>query len=395
MHKIISLVIPLLLGMFAIRMDSPEVIRSAAVVHFGERVDFSAQVSPAEPLHSAFLVVRIGGAEPVRLAAVVDAGGGLTASWDAARRPIFPFAHVLYWWELETESGQTVSPTGAAFDYADDRFAWQELSQGRVVVHWIEGSPADTQDAANLTLLALGGESADLAAPIPDAVRVYIYPRLEDLRSALAGAPEWEGAASDAGSATILVAAAPGADGRRTLAILLPHEILHVLVGTKWPQTVSRVPAWLAEGLAASYEMEPRPDLDQRLRDGILAGSLIPFPALCAGFPSGEAPALLAYAESRSFIASIRAQYGKDAIRQALESYAGGAACQDGFHQATGKHLDDLERAWRETLAGRQPAAIPTSVIFLGGVGLLVVIVLAGWAVRRRRRHKPVREKSA
>lgn len=381
-----------LMGMTTTQADAPTVVSSSADYQFGSRLEFTAAVHSGESIRQAFLVAQDDGSAPVRLPVEIsfDKDCLLLAVWDLTAAPVFPFSRMEYWWEMETESGTKFASAKQTIEYADDRFTWRELDQGRANLHWIEGSAGDAEDTVNLILLSLGSVSADLATPIPEKIRVYVYPRLADLHAGLGTSVRgWEGAVSDPASATILVAAAPGADGRRSLAILLPHEIVHILLGSKWQPASLHLPDWLVEGLAASYEMDSRPELDHLLKDSLTSGNLIPLSALCRAFPSEESPALLAYAESRSFVSFIRSQYGLEGIRRILDDYDEGSPCQDGVTGFTGKNLDDLEREWINSQTGRNPSSpVPAGVFMAGGVGILLVILLAGWVVRRRRENQ-------
>jgi hypothetical protein len=225
---------------------------------------------------------------------------------------------------------------------------------------------------------------------------LYIYPRLADFHSGLGTlAYGWEGALSDPGSGIILIAAAPGAEGRQTLVTLLPHETVHILLGAKWKGAYAALPLWLVEGTAAGYEAQPRADADQALRQAAKDGSLIPVATLCRSFPSDERPALLAYAESKSFVGYLRVTYGLAAIRQALAEYAAGADCRQGTVGSTGKDLDALEQAWRAGLRSDSPEWLIPWMLVLGAFILLSGMLIAGWILRRRRKSAAGERKSA
>jgi hypothetical protein len=388
MIRLSALFFVLFAGMSTLRSDAPEFVASEATSSFGERIRFSTQVRSGQSLTDAHLTIRMedGSAVELSVQTTEEDGYRLAAEWDVSSRPLFPFSRLSFLWEVEDALGRKAASSPQVVEYADDRFSWRMLDRGTVAVHWIDGSDEEAQNAANLILLTLGSVSADLAAPIPDLVRVYIYPRLDDLRSALSESLHgWEGGVSAPSSAVILVAAAPGAEGRRTLAILLPHETVHVLLGSKYPPDADDLPVWFGEGLAAFYEMEPRPDLDRILSDAVREEDLIPIPALCAVFPTDESPALLAYAESRSFVAFLRGEFGRETLRQAADSYSAGAVCSDGFLAATGKTLEELEILWRTELTGGMADGFPVGILMAVGAGLLVLVLLAGSAIRRRR----------
>jgi hypothetical protein len=386
------LFVPVLFGRIAVQENNLYIDSASVQYSFGDEILFSATAHSGEILLHASLKARIAGADPVTLAADIapgEEGYLLSARWDLSTNPVFPFSSLDYWWEVETASNPGTVSASQTLQYEDDRFAWQRMEKGRVSVSWVEGDAGQADDAADLILLSLGSESADLDTAIPDRIRLYIYSRLTDLQTGLGkDAHGWEGAVSDPASGVMLVAAAPGADGRNALAILLPHETAHLLLGMKWKSAYAGLPAWLTEGLAVGFEMAPRPEMDRILVEAAGRGELLPLSALCQSFPSEEEPALLAYAESRSFVTFLRAKYGLTAVRQAIEAYAAGTPCA-GAYALTGRNLGDLEKEWIGQIAGTQKGSYSAAEgLLAAGLGLLLCLLMTGWFLRRRKARK-------
>jgi hypothetical protein len=384
------LLIPTLFGSFGARRDVPTVVPHPAKVAFGSEIVFSATAQSVEPVRDAKLVVEDSFSKSAAYSAEIIAGDGysLTARRDLQAEPVFPFSSIGYWWEVRFASGETIVSPRQSLQYLDDRYSWQTLRKGRATVGWVEGDSRAAEDAADLLLLDLGTISADLDSPIPDGVSLYIYPRLADFQFGLGKLISgWEGALSDPASGIILLAAASGAEGRESLAALIPHEAVHILLGAKWKDAYALLPLWLVEGTAAGYETESRPEADRALQEAAAGGNLIPMAALCRTFPSDKRPALLAYAESKSFVAFLRQTYGLAAGRAAMDSYAAGAACPQGWVGPTGKSVDALEGSWRAQLRG-SGAWLPVPwLLVLGAAVLLGVVLAAGWVIRRRKGH--------
>jgi len=392
------LLAPALLGSPGPLRDGPTVVANPARVAFGREMFFSATVQSILPVRQAQLVLEDSSSRSYVYPAQISAQDGVTLSArrDLLAEPVFPFSSIAYWWEIILASGDKLVSERQSLRYLDDRFSWQDLEKGRASIHWVEGDSGSADDAADLLLLDLGTISADLETPIPDNVSLYIYPRLADFHSGLGKlAYGWEGAISDPASGVILIAAASGAEGRQALAALLPHETVHVLLGAKWKAAYGSLPLWLVEGTAAGYEVEPHPETDQALQQASEDGSLIPIATLCRTFPSEERPALLAYAESKSFVAYLRGTYGLAAVRKAMENYAAGAECGPGLVGSTGKDLDRLEKSWRAGLSGKPGGLITTWSLVLGALVLLAAVLAAGWILRRRRKSMPVERNPA
>jgi hypothetical protein len=395
---VLALLAPALLGYADIHRNGQTVTPNPPRVIFGREMVFSATVSAGSPVAAAKLLVADSSFQTSDYPGDISGSDGyqLSARRDLQADPVFPFSKVTYWWEIRLDSGDTLASEKQSVQYADDRFSWQSLEKGHATVRWVEGDARSAGNAADLLLLDLGTESADLSAPIPDDVELIMYPRLADFHSGLGKlASGWEGAVSDPAEGIILIAAAPGAEGRESIASLLPHEAAHILLGARWKAAYASLPVWLVEGIAAGYETEPRPEADGALRAAAAGGTLIPLAALCRSFPAEERPALLAYAESKSFVANLRTAYGPAALRQAMEAYAAGADCASGFFGSTGKRLATLEATWREGLTGSRTGMVSTWTLVLGAGIILAAVIILGWLLRRRKESSATERKTA
>ncbi len=393
----LALMVPVWLGSADIHRKERTVTPNPAQVVFGREMVFSATVPAGSPVAEAKLLIADSFFQTSAYPGVISGSDGyqLSARRDLQADPVLPFSKVTYWWEIRLESGETLASEKLSLQYADDRFSWQSLEKGPATVRWVEGDARSAENAADLLLLDLGTESADLSAPIPESVELVMYPRLADFHSGLGKlASGWEGAVSDPAEGIILIAAAPGAEGRESLASLLPHEAAHILLGARWKAAYASLPLWLVEGIAAGYETEPRPEADGELRAAAAGGTLIPLAALCRSFPAEERPALLAYAESKSFVAYLRTAYGPAALRQAMDAYAAGADCANGVFGLTGKPLDTLEGTWREGLTGSRTGIVSTWTLVLGAGIILAAVIILGWLLRRRKEYSETEKKT-
>jgi hypothetical protein len=369
--------------------DGPWIETYPGGISFGGRLNFSACIHTSESISTSRLILEYGSSRYVFSPRQTESPDGysLTAEEATVSQTPFPFSSGKYWWEADFPSGEILASPVQTFFYSDSRFSWNRSEINKIILYSIGLAPDATGDIADLTLLSLGTVSAEWETPIPDSITLAVYPNQADFQSALGSRVRgWEGAVSSPEERVIIVAAAPGAEGRKTLAVLIPHEVTHVLLGAKWGAAYSSLPLWLAEGLASGYEMEPRPKAEQALMEAADAGTLISIRALCGVFPSMEGPALLAYAESKSFVTYLKGTYGLPAMRNAAAAYASGADCGRGIEDAIGKPLEDLESDWRVTLTGKS-SWIPLPWAFvLAGAGLLGGLWILHYGVGRRRR---------
>jgi hypothetical protein len=358
----------------------------------GSPMDFRACVQTPETIIESRLILEYGASRSIYSPQQERFSDGyfLTVGEENASPKPFPFMEVRYWWEVDFPSGTTILSPAQTFQYLDERFSWNRLAKNNILLYWIAGDLQAAEDTLDLALISLASISAELEAPIPDTVTLVIYPKLADFYSALGDRVHgWEGGISAPDAGIILLAAAPGAEGRSTLAALIPHEMTHVLLGEKWRSAYSALPLWLVEGTAAGNEMEPRPEADRALREAVDAGSTIPIRALCAVFPAEEQAALLAYAESKSFVAYISETYGLSAIRNAFAAYAGGADCSRGMEDSTGNGLEKLESDWMNTLDGKTSWLPASWGIVLAGVFMLGGVSAVRWIIGRRKAAVP------
>ena len=289
MHNLLlaALFLPVWLSPRAGLRDGPRVEPLTAEISFAGQIRFTAHVYASEPVSAGRLILEYGASRYAFFPREEEAADGFTLSVEGVTidpRP-FPFTGVVCWWEVDLRSGAAlVSPAQSVF-YYDDRFTWNKLNRNTLELFWMEGPPEAADDLADLALLSLGTISAELETPIPRKVTVAAYARLADFNAALgARIHGWEGAVSSPESATILLAAAPGAEGRTALVTLLPHEITHILIAARWESGYDLIPLWLLEGIAAGYEMEPRAEVELKLKEAASGGSRDPHPIPVPGF---------------------------------------------------------------------------------------------------------------
>lgn len=365
---------------------------------FGGEMEFTARVRSSESIIESRLILEYDSTRSILHPQAGDLPDGysLTIEDDQISKKIFPLSLVNYWWEVDLRSGNTILSAQQSFLYFDHRFSWSQLEKGSVILYSLGSDPNEENDAADLALIALGTISAELETPLPGSITLVIYPRLADFQFALGDRLHgWEGAVSNVESGVILLAAASGAEGRQTLAVLIPHEITHVLLAAKWKSAYRSLPLWLVEGTAAGYEMGPRPEADLALREAVDQGRLIPVQTFCRVFPAEEKPALLAYAESKSFAGFLKQTYGVEAVRRAMAEYAAGAECGSGLKSSTGKMLGELESDWISTLAIKKIWIPPAWILVLAGFGLLAGVLAVRLLIHRRKHQVPARKEEA
>jgi hypothetical protein len=136
------------------------------------------------------------------------------------------------------------------------------------------------------------------------------------------------------------------------IEITLRHELCHLLIHYYIQR--DNLPRWLDEGVCqwasdgiGNIIMDQKRSL---LNKAAFRGDFIPLGALKRGFPSKKEPLLLAYEESKSFVAYIIGRFGKEGILAVLESMKAGKDADTAILKTFSVPLAKLEGEWYHSL---------------------------------------------
>ncbi len=353
--------------------------RSWAEYQFGQVMRFGLNLADGEGVEKVTLFFRTPDL-PSTFTVDLDVGPGsylATHDLDLTSFQLAPFTTVTYWWRKEDLEGNVETVHDKTIDYIDDRFEWNTLKNGNLIVHWSGDEVSIGQAALDVAVEALPGMVAIYGAEPAEAMHIYVYPSVSDLRAALLLAGrDWIGAHAHPELGVILVSAANPRTAAVDLGQSIPHELSHLLMywatGTGYEST----PRWFDEGLASIFEDSPNSNYDALLNEAVSAGTTIPLSVLCRSLPSDADGAVLAYAQSVSFVRALQAEYGNQVLGQMVRALADGADCQSITERAVGISVGDLEQSWLERL---QPQSTLTRFWRRGGVWLL--LLLAGFVL--------------
>ena len=338
------------------------VVENKAESSFAQQITFTLRAASESEISSVYLFFRAIGDEQARSEAIdFEPGQEITVSYvhDLRRFPLPPFTRVTFWWWIEDQAGNELTTEPRQIEYTDNRFDWEQLGAAGVTVHWPQGrgDPAFGQAALDIATTSLTEINAELHAPLPPDVSIYVYDAQYNLDAAmLLTGHDWVVGQAHPDLGVILVAVPDDEGYVSRMKRYIPHEITHLLVyQAVTPAGYKYVPEWLDEGLATANEKLPTPEFDLALTEAREAGQLLPLEYLCVPFPPDQHTAILAYAQSGSVVRFIRARYGAAGIRALLAAYAGGASCASGVQDALGVSLGGLETAWRASLEPQAP----------------------------------------
>ncbi len=311
----------------------------------------------------------------------LNADGSTTYQYDAGQHLIPPFATIEFSYQATLTNNQTVTTGPFYFRYDDNRFAWKELSDGSVTVHWYNGDNIFGQAALDAARAGLQNISQTLPVSLNPPVDVYIYSTFDDLVSSLTlGGSQWEAGHADPSIGVGMLAVAPSDTQSIDLQQLVPHELTHIMLYRSLGAGFNRLPTWLEEGIASMEELYPNPDYANALQVASKNNSLLSFEDLCASFPADSGRAYLAFAESQSFVRFFRDTYGNTGIVALTKAYADGLDCDLGATRAVGVPLNQLDTRWRETVLGQNVAGVAAQNLlpYLIILGLTLIVPVWG-----------------
>ncbi|RKU16628.1 hypothetical protein C6503_11935 [Candidatus Poribacteria bacterium] len=171
------------------------------------------------------------------------------------------------------------------------------------------------------------------------------------------------------------------------LVQVLRHEIAHVLFGQCTRKAVKEIPLWFIEGIAIYFADEWVPNRHETLLKHIFSKSILPLQELTRGFPSSQAGADLAYAESQDAVRWLVEIKSKEVLFALISELHAGKHFNTAFESVVGWDLATFDVLWRASLAERYRwASLFSNSYFLwGGLGGLALL---GYLVCRNRRQR-------
>ncbi len=379
--------------------DGITIVESSVSYNFAQQVTFTLNATSDAEITQVYLFFRATGDEQTESIPVEikpdRKDDTFSYMHDLRHSPLPPFATVDFWWHVEDDAGNSLTTSAAPgqFTYTDNRFQWEQVSANGITIHWIQGhgDPIFGQTALDVATASVKEINAELRAPVPESINIYIYDTQPNLNTAMGlTGREWTvgQAHPELGVAIVAIPfeSTEGYQGR--MKRYIPHEISHLLVYQAiTPASYRYIPEWLDEGLATANEQLPTADHNLVLEEARIQGWLLPLEDLCVPFPPNLQTTYLAYAQSGSVVRFIREQYGARGIRNLLTAYHNGASCPLGVQDALNVSLSGLDTTWQTSLEPQSPwrALIKQTGVWvsLWLLSLLVAIPMIG-SLRRK-----------
>jgi hypothetical protein len=361
---------------------------------FGDQLAITGTINSPSPVTEAALYLQPFGEAATSIVFQPDATGDVKLTYNLKDKPVRAYSPVEYWFQVKFSEGEPVTSPVYSFLYADTRFEWQQLDTETFSLSWSEGGVDFGTELKNVTMESLAVTQGILPVKIPAKLRIVVYPSSQDMQSAtqLTASP-WAAGHTNPDLGLILISVAPGPDARAEMERQIPHEIMHILEYQVAGSSYNQIPVWLLEGLASSAELYPNPEYQRVLDKAVDEDALLPMSVLCQDFPRDLSGALLAYAQSGSFVRFLNENFGSRDTLTLLNLYSDGLSCEVGLQAAFGSNLAQLESQWQQNMLGRSPVSAAWKQIWpyvlLAG---LVILPISLTLVPARRKTKETLE---
>jgi hypothetical protein len=367
-----------------------EIIPKEPEYTFGEVINFNASLNSVAGVDEVLLYIQSSEESDLQIHPVsIESFGNLFVQVDLHEFPLNGFSKVEYWYQINTDHGDTYASPRNTFFYLDNRYQWQSLAGEPFTIHWYQGDLAFGEEVLNVALESLRSTQDILEVFFPDNMDIYVYESPQAMQVAFPkGGQHWIAGHADPFQSVILVSLPVGPEQRLEMERQIPHELMHIALNYTDSHAYSNLPAWFNEGLASQVELYPNPEYQILMDRAFESGQLIPLASLCESFPNDPQRGLLAYAQSASFTLYLYEQYGQPGFNRLMAAYASGMSCERGVAEALGTTLTRLEASWlREnftdlTFARTYEQYVPWLVLLL--VIIAGPIIVAVTVIRRR-----------
>jgi hypothetical protein len=400
-----ALILALVAGIAGPSLVSPVVAQeSDLVVHdqsveidFPDRIIFNVDIEAPEPVERLELRYQPVFDEVSRAERPdFEEGTAVSTSHelDLRTRYLPPGIDVRYRWIATLESGEQLESEQQEFFFNDNRYDWQQVSDGPVSIYHYDGGSQFGELAMDVTNRTIDRFGADFDVRLDEPINIVLYGSVSDFQDALPyNSPEWIGGFADPGQNLIVAGISPGDGAASEMGRMLTHEVIHLMVAQATMNPFNSAPRWLDEGLAINYQEVQEERFRRVLNLAVDEGRLIPLPALRSSFPSDPDLAVQSYAQSESVVQFLIEEYGHGSIASILDAYQEGVSHAEATEVGMGMTLEEIDEEWKAWLdydgdvAGATPGepASPGTVDRVEDVlvnfGVMPVLVVGGAVV--------------
>ena len=348
---------------------------------FGGQITFSAKIQTQSTIQAAYLLFQVEGEQNTRtIPLTITPAGAASYAYPLQNGLLRPFSRISFWYHLLLAGNEIFDSPHYFFQYTDNRYPWQTVEGNGLRLHWYAGDVSFGQAA--LDAAQTGYKAIQNLIPVPagDPIDIYVYASSADVQDTLnLGGSSWVGGHANPDLGVVLVSIAPGENQSMEIERQIPHELAHVLLYRLTGSGYANLPSWLTEGIASQVEGYPNADYTQVLKASAQNKNLMSISDLCGPFPIDASGAILAYAESNSFISYIHKTYGNSDLQALFQAYSNGLSCDQGVVHVLGLPLAQLDLQWRQADLGEKVAGVAFQNLLPYLVFLLLMLLIPAW----------------
>lgn len=402
--------------------DPISITTQTATETFPKGIDFQVTVQDtASAISQATLILSSNKPrymEVERDVAVTTPQRALTLTWHedtSGSNFVYPGTPINYKWQFHDNANHWHTQDQHTITVIDNRFDWQNLTQGQVEVHWY-GQAADFgQIVLSQAIDNVKRISNNLGGSLLHPINLWVYQTSNDFHGSLPpDVHEWVGgiAFPPLNEASIVVDSPNAA----TLVRDMPHELTHLVFHQLTEQGVL-APLWFDEGLAVYNQSYHEPEMLQSFKQALATHALLRLSEISYNFPANANTAYLAYAQSWNLIGYMYTTFGQTKMATLISLMNGKQnEFNNDLKQALGEDQIHLENQWRVQLnqssvltAADMPQSTPqssgntltnpvtsdtiTPLLVLLGL-LLIILPLVGvsgaFVYQRRKRQREI-----
>jgi hypothetical protein len=317
---VLALVLLAMVSPLVLAQEGITVIADAYEYSFSGQIVFRLMAESSSEINDITLLYRIGSALVTNSARPEFSPAKQVEAeyvWRLQRGEIPPGSDIEYSWRIKDAAGNALETESIAFTYMDDRFTWQSLTEGKVVLYWYDADQTFGRELLISAAESLARLEENVGVELEKPVKIIVYQSKADMQEALTS----QGAVYEEQIITLGVVVAPDIvllhGAHQDVDSTIAHELTHVVVGLATENPYAAIPAWLNEGLAMYNEGKLRSGNAQALKKGIRENRLLSVRSLTA--PTGNpAEVNLFYGEVYSVVDFLLKTYGKEKMSQLL-----------------------------------------------------------------------------
>ncbi|MBC8265230.1 MAG: hypothetical protein H8E47_14035 [Anaerolineales bacterium] len=328
------------------------VIADAHEYSFSEQIVFRLTAESGSEINDITLIYRTGSALVTNSAYPEFSPAKQVEAehvWRLQRGEIPPGSDIEYSWRIKDAAGNTLETELATFTYMDDRFTWESLAEGKIILYWYDADQTFGRELLSSAVESLARLEENVGVELEKPVKIIVYQSKADMQEALTS----QGAVYEEQIITLGVVVAPDIvllhGTHQDVDVTIAHELTHVVVGLATENPYADIPAWLNEGLAMYNEGELRSGNAQALEKGIRENRLLSVRSLTA-LTGNPDEVNLFYGEVYSVVDFLLETYGKEKISELLKVFKEGALADDALMEVYGFDQDELDAQWRESI---------------------------------------------